>query len=141
MNRRVHPKPAAPSDDEILSYDNVPVDVAARYLGWPENTVRLALREGRACFGTAVRGKGLAYKVSPGGLVRYKREGAPCMDYDTMKFLMEGVVRRVVREELEQIVGEAIRRTMQAEYAQLMESIGQTVEATVQRVFRHERVA
>lgn len=77
MNRRIHPKPPAPSDDEILAYDNVPVDVAARYLDWTENTVRLALREGRASFGTAVRNNGITHKISPGVLVRYKREGAP----------------------------------------------------------------
>lgn len=128
MNRRIHPKPPAPTDDEILAYDNVPVDVAARYLDWPENTVRLALREGRGCFGTAVRDRGLTHKISPGGLVRYKREGAPCMDYDTMKFMMEDVVRKVIREELEEICGDIIRRTTQAEFAQLMENIGQTVE-------------
>lgn len=100
MNRRIHPKPPAPSDDEILAYDNVPVDVAARYLDWTENTVRLALREGRASFGTAVRNNGITHKISPGGLVRYKREGAPCMDYETIKFMLEGIVRRVVREEM-----------------------------------------
>lgn len=100
MNRRINPKPPAPSDDEILAYDNVPVDVAARYLDWPENTVRLALREGRASFGTAVRNNGITHKISPGGLVRYKREGAPCMDYETIKFMIEDIVRRVVREEI-----------------------------------------
>ena len=100
MNRRINPKPPAPSDDEILAYDNVPVDVAARYLDWPENTVRLALREGRASFGTAVRNNGITHKISPGGLVRYQREGAPCMDYETIKFMIEDIVRRVVREEM-----------------------------------------
>lgn len=108
MNRRIHPKPPAPTDDEILAYDNVPVDVAARYLGWPENTVRLALREGRASFGTAVRDNGLTHKVSPGGLVRYKREGAPCMDYGTIKFMLEDVIRT----ELDQITRDVIRRAM-----------------------------
>lgn len=100
MNRRIHPKPPAPSDDEILAYDNVPVDVAALYLDWPENTVRLALREGRASFGTAIRNNGITHKISPGGLVRYKREGSPCMDYETIKFMIEDIVRRVVREEI-----------------------------------------
>lgn len=100
MNRRTRERPPVPTDDEILAYDNVPVDVAARYLDWPENTVRLALREGRASFGTAIRNNGITHKISPGGLVRYKREGAPCMDYDTMKFMLEDVVRRVVREEM-----------------------------------------
>ena len=100
MNRRTRERPPVPTDDEILAYDNVPVDVAARYLDWPENTVRLALREGRASFGTAIRNNGITHKISPGGLVRYKREGAPCMDYETIKFMMEDIVRRVVREEM-----------------------------------------
>lgn len=100
MNRQVHPKPDVPSDEEILSYDNVPVSVASRYLGWPEKTVRLALREGRTSFGTAIRDNGITHKISPGGLVRYKREGFPCMDYETIKYMIEDIVRRVVREEL-----------------------------------------
>ena len=45
MRPRTKPREAAPGDEEILAYDNVPVDVAARYLDWPEQTVRLALRE------------------------------------------------------------------------------------------------
>ncbi len=44
MRPRTKPREAAPGDEEILAYDNVPVDVAARYLDWPEQTVRLALR-------------------------------------------------------------------------------------------------
>lgn len=100
MNRRVYSKPGVPDDEEILSYDNVPISVASRYLAWTENTVRLALREGRVSFGTVIRGNGLTYKISPGGLVRYKREGAPCMDYETIKSMLEDIVRRVAREEL-----------------------------------------
>ena len=101
----------------------------------------MALREGRACFGTSIRDKSITHKVSPGGLVRYKREGAPCMDYETMEFMLEGVVRRVMQEELEQITGSIVRRTIQAEFAQLMENIGQTVEAVVQRVIRIREAA
>lgn len=141
MNKRVHPKKPAPSDEEILSYDNVPVGVAARYLDWPENTVRLALREGRACFGTSVRDKGLTHKISPGGLVRYKRDGAPCMDYETMSYMLEGIVRKVIQEELDQIASSIIQRNIQAEFAQLMENIGQTVEAVVQRLFQSSEAA
>lgn len=141
MNRRTRERPPAPTDAEILAYDNVPVDVAARYLNWPENTVRLALREGRACFGTSIRDKGITHKISPGGLVKYKRDGAPCMDYETMAFMLEGIVRKVMQEELEQITGNVVRRTIQAEFAQLMENIGQTVGAVVQRVFQIGKAA
>ena len=88
MRPRTKEKSPIPTDDEILSYDNVPVHVAAQYLDWTEQTVRLALREGRAGFGVAVRGNGLTYKISPGGLVRYKREGLPCLDYYTIKSMV-----------------------------------------------------
>ena len=83
MNRRIREKDPVPTDGEILALDNVPVDVTARYLGWTEQNVRLALREARAPFGIAIPGnKGaLTYKISPGGLVKYKREGAPVMSY------------------------------------------------------------
>lgn len=94
MRQRIHEK-IVPTDEEILSYDNVPVEVAARYLDWTQATVRLALREGRATFGIAVRDNALTYKISPGGLVKYKREGVPCVDY----FTIQDMFRRVLREE------------------------------------------
>lgn len=68
------------------------MDVAARYLDWPEQTVRLALREGRATFGIAVKDKALTYKISPGGLVKYKREGVPCFDYETIVHMIRTAV-------------------------------------------------
>lgn len=100
MRPRVHEKPPTPTDAEILAHDNVPVDIAARYLGWPEQTVRLALREGRATFGIAVRNNGLTYKISPGGLVKYKREGVPCFDYKTIQTLIQTVVQQTIQEEM-----------------------------------------
>lgn len=89
-----------PTDSEILSFDNVPVDVAARYLDWPEQTLRLALREGRATFGIAVKDRALTYKISPGGLVKYKREGIPCFDYETIRGMIQGVVQNAIRDEM-----------------------------------------
>lgn len=67
MRPRTRARPPIPTDAEILAYDNVPVDVAARYLDWPEQTVRLALREGRATFGIAVKDKALTYRSAPAG--------------------------------------------------------------------------
>lgn len=100
MRQRTRALPPVPTDEEILQYENVPVDVAARYLDWPEQTVRLALREGRAPFGIAVRGKTLIYKISPGGLVRYKRDGVPCIDYKTIQDLIQRVVTQTIQEEM-----------------------------------------
>ena len=42
------------TDEEIMAYDNVPIDVAARYIGWSSPTIYRALREERAPFGFAV---------------------------------------------------------------------------------------
>lgn len=100
MRPRTKERPPTPTDAEILAYDNVPVEVAARYLDWPEKTVRLALREGRATFGIAVKDKEPTYKISPGGLVRYKREGIPCFDFDTLQMMIQRAVGSVVRNEM-----------------------------------------
>ncbi len=85
-----------PTDEEILSYDSVPVSVAARYLGWTENNVRLALREGTAPFGIAIKDRQLCYKITPGGLVTFKRSGTPVASFDTLLLL----VRRAIRQEI-----------------------------------------
>lgn len=92
MRPRTKDRPPVPADEDILAYDNVPVDIAARYLDWTEQNVRLALREGRAPFGIAIRDRALTYKISPGGLVRYKREGVPIMDYETMRQMLVSIL-------------------------------------------------
>lgn len=105
MNRRIREKEPAPTDEEILELDNVPVDVTARYLGWTEQNVRLALRESRAPFGIAIPGdKGaLTYKISPGGLVKYKREGAPVVSYETLLMMVKEAVSGVITPEVESL--------------------------------------
>ena len=92
MRPRTKDRPPVPADEDILAYDNVPVDIAARYLDWTEQNVRLALREGRAPFGIAIRDRALTYKISPGGLVRYKREGVPIMSYETMRQMLVSIL-------------------------------------------------
>lgn len=69
----------APTDEEILCYDNVPVEVAARYIGWSTATIYYALQDERAPFGMAVKSPkgGWAYNISPGALVRYKHGELP----------------------------------------------------------------
>ena len=44
-----------PGDDEIMSHSNVPVDLAARYIGWSSTTIYYALQDQRAPFGFAVK--------------------------------------------------------------------------------------
>lgn len=68
------------TDEEIMAYDNVPIDVAARYIGWSSPTIYRALREERAPFGFAVcsgEAGTWTYNISPGLLVKYKRGDLP----------------------------------------------------------------
>lgn len=63
------------TDRDILGYDNVPIEVAAEYLGIPPDRLRRILRSGTMPFlgGStgSISGK-VMYMVSPGGLVAYK---------------------------------------------------------------------
>lgn len=68
-----------PTDEEIMSYTNVPVEVAAKYIGWSSCNVAYALQQERAPFGCAAKtGIGASgfpsytYNISPGLLVGYK---------------------------------------------------------------------
>ena len=69
-----------PTDKDILSYNNVPVEVAAKYIGWSSCNVARALQQERAPFGMAAQTginekTGLpnwTYNISPGLLVKYK---------------------------------------------------------------------
>ena len=100
MRPRTRERPSVPTDEEILGYANVPVAFASRDLDWPEATVRLALREGRASFGIAVKDEARTYKISPGGWVKYKREGIPCFDYRTLQGLIRSVVSPTLPAEM-----------------------------------------
>lgn len=69
-----------PTDDEILSYNNVPVELAAKYIGWSSCNVAYALQQERAPFGMAAQTgenpntgfPNYTYNISPGLLVKYK---------------------------------------------------------------------
>lgn len=63
-----------PTDEDILAYNNVPVDVAARYIGWSSCNVSRALQQERAPFGMAAKTSEAtwSYNISPGLLVKYK---------------------------------------------------------------------
>lgn len=70
----------APPDEAILRYENVPIPIAAKYIGASENTIRWALQEERATFGFAVQNPETGYwtyNISPGLLVGYKRGTSP----------------------------------------------------------------
>ncbi len=64
-----------PTDEVILRYANVPLNLAAKYIGWSNTTIRYALQEERAPFGIAARNPNTdtwAYNISPEALVKYK---------------------------------------------------------------------
>lgn len=77
---RIHDAPPV-TDEQILTYDNVPVEVAARYIGWAPNKLYYALQDHQVPFGfiaeteSAKRACGASwtYNISPGLLVAYKR--------------------------------------------------------------------
>ncbi len=86
------------ADEDILKYDNVPVNIAAQYLGVGQMYIRIGLRRNRLPFGTAVQVSEKedgqwTYHISPGLLVSYKT------GKDVLKPLMEnlkGVVENIL---------------------------------------------
>lgn len=87
----------AVTDQDILACDNVPVELAARYLGSSTATLYEALQDERVPFGWAVqRNSNWAYNISPGALVRYKREGLPMYKLkDVSEIICEDVNRLI----------------------------------------------
>ena len=79
MSRKI--KDNTPTDEEIMSYTNVPIEVAAKYIGWSSCNVAYALQQERAPFGIAAQtGENpetgfpkYTYNISPGLLVKYKQ--------------------------------------------------------------------
>lgn len=89
------PKKTIPSEEEILAYDNVPVEKAAPFIGWSTTTIYRALQDQCVPFGMAVKCEGhWAYNISPGALVKYKRgELSACRMKDLEKQLGDAVER------------------------------------------------
>ena len=96
-----------PTDEEIRRYSNVPVALAARYVGWSSATMYYALQEQRAPFGFAVknpnvqnRTSGWSYNISPGLLIRYKHGDLPTYRLEEVINLAAEGVERVINEKL-----------------------------------------
>ena len=91
-----------PEDDEILRQDNVPVEMASRYIGWSSTTLYYALQEQRAPFGVAVKSPkgGWTYNISPGLLVKYKRGDLPTYRLNEVIDLAAEGVDRIISEKL-----------------------------------------
>lgn len=91
-----------PTDEEIQKYDNVPADVAARYIGWSTSTLYRALREDRAPFGFAVKcaGGSWAHNISPGLLVKYKNGSLPTYRLKEVQELATEGIERIIDEKM-----------------------------------------
>lgn len=90
-----------PSDEEIMEQNNVPVEMAARYLGSSTATLYEALQDERVPFGWAVhRNSAWAYNISPGALVRYKREGLPMYKLKDVSEIICGDVNRLIDQRM-----------------------------------------
>lgn len=64
------------SKADILQYRNVPVAVAAQYLGVSSDFVRKGIIKGALPIGTAFKGKGRwTFHISPYQLIRYQEGG------------------------------------------------------------------
>ena len=85
----------APTEEEILQYNNVPYELAARYIGWSDVSVRYALQQGRAPFGCAAQNPETgtwAYNISPGLLIRYKAGDLPYYKLnDVLQLAADGI--------------------------------------------------
>lgn len=91
-----------PTEEEIMAQNNVPVEMAARYIGWSTPTLYYALQDQRAPFGVAVKSPkgGWAYNISPGLLVKYKRGDLPTYRLKEVVELAAEGVERVIEEKL-----------------------------------------
>lgn len=97
------PNHTPPTDEEILSQNNVPVEIAAKYIGWSTATIYYALQEERAPFGFAAQNpeKGTwTYNISPGLLIAYKRGTLPTYKLDEVQKLAVDGIERILSEKL-----------------------------------------
>lgn len=87
-----------PARTELLSFRNVPVSVAAVYLGVRQIDLKRALRDRRVTFGWASQAGETGqweYHISPGGLVSYQERGARAFDLPLMRSLLEEAVEHL----------------------------------------------
>lgn len=103
-----------PSDVEVLSQSNVPVEMAARYIGWSTTTICYALQEGRAPFGFSSKNPNTGtytYNISPGLLIKYKNGDLPTYRLEEVINLAADGVERVIEMKLsglQKIIGLAV---------------------------------
>lgn len=94
-----------PSDQDILNYNNVPVDVAAKYIGWSSCNVVRALQQERAPFGMAAQTSATTwtYNISPGLLVKYKNGELQAYRLNEVIKLAADGVEQVINSRMEAV--------------------------------------
>ena len=92
-----------PTDEKIMSYVNVPVEIAAKYIGWSSCNVRYALQQERAPYGHAVQTgekpdgtPTYSYHISPGLLIGYQRGTIQAWRLPEMTRLIEDSMQRLI---------------------------------------------
>lgn len=102
-----------PTDEEIMGYTNVPVDVAARYIGWSTCNIYRALQQERAPFGMAAE-TGIneetgyptyTYNISPGLLVSYRNGTLPAWRLNEVIKLAADGIEKVLDERMAACAG------------------------------------
>lgn len=92
-----------PTDEKIMSYVNVPVEIAAKYIGWSSCNVRYALQQERAPYGHAVQTgekpdgtPTYSYHISPGLLIGYQRGTIQAWKLSKLARFIEDLVQRLI---------------------------------------------
>jgi len=100
MKRSLAP---APTDEEILAQDNVPVELAAAYIKQSTATIYLALQQSRTPFGFATlneRTDTWTYNISPGLLVAYKRGQLPMYRIEDIVDIAASGINKIIDQRL-----------------------------------------
>lgn len=92
-----------PTDEEIMSYDNVPAEIASKYLGWSGQAVRAALRQGVVPFGSASQPSGTAWSfyINPILLVKCKHGEIPLYQLEKAQAVLIECVEAFLDAKLE----------------------------------------
>lgn len=90
-----------PTEKDILAYNNVPIELAAKFIGWSDITIRYALQEERAPFGMAAQNPKTgtwSYNISPGLLLKYKNGELPAWKLKELSTMLADHAERIIDE-------------------------------------------
>jgi len=119
---------ATPTEAEILAYNNVPLELAAAYIGISAIKVRDGLKQGRAPYGYAVKSEESStwtYHISPGALVKYKKGELKMWPQDEL-------IKRIV-DEVETLLNLRAKAAVETLCPGLLEAAMQNKPSTVKK--------